>query len=119
VIHRHATARFNTLRTKTTKETNMNVEKDTRKAQPSQQEIAMAAYYLWEKEGYVPGRDTDYWQRAEAQLMATRTCGKATGCKPATSTNIATAAAQSLCEGRQSSRKSARGNRRQTATLMV
>lgn len=97
----------------------MNVETDTRQAQPSQQEIATAAYYLWEKEGCVSGRDTDYWQRAEAQLTATRTCGKATGCEPAPPTNIATAVAQSLREGRQSSKNSARGNRRQTATLMV
>ena len=46
---------------------------DTKKFQePSEQEIAEFAYYLWESEGRVSGRDLDYWLQAKAQLTKTR-----------------------------------------------
>lgn len=35
-------------------------------------EIALFAYYAWEKDGGPEGRDVDYWLEAEAQLKATR-----------------------------------------------
>ena len=46
---------------------------DTRNFQPpTQQEIAEYAYYLWEAEGRVSGRDEQYWLEAEAQLTRNR-----------------------------------------------
>jgi hypothetical protein len=35
-------------------------------------EIAKRAYFLWEKEGKVQGRDEQYWLQAETQLIASR-----------------------------------------------
>jgi hypothetical protein len=32
--------------------------------------IATCAYYLWEKEGFQHGRDSEHWFRAEEQLRA-------------------------------------------------
>ncbi|MEO5802526.1 MAG: DUF2934 domain-containing protein [Verrucomicrobiota bacterium] len=40
--------------------------------QPADQEIARYAYYLWESEGCVHGRDLDYWLQAKAHLTTTR-----------------------------------------------
>jgi len=31
-------------------------------------EIAVAAYYIWEKEGHPHGRDLDHWLRAEHNI---------------------------------------------------
>jgi hypothetical protein len=39
---------------------------------PTNEEIARYAYFLWESEGRIHGRDTDYWLQAEAHLKATR-----------------------------------------------
>ena len=36
------------------------------------QEIAIAAYALFEKSGRIPGRDTENWLQAEAQLLEER-----------------------------------------------
>ena len=77
---------------------------------PSPEEIAAAAYYLWEKEGRVHGRDAEHWLRAETQLMASRSCGNAGGCKPKPQ-NITAAVAQSLRLRRQPSRQTPRGGR--------
>lgn len=40
--------------------------------EPTHDEIATYAYYLWEAEGRPPGRDVDYWLQAEAQMKAHR-----------------------------------------------
>ena len=40
--------------------------------QPTDEEIARYAYYLWESEGCNHGRDLDYWLQAKAHLTATR-----------------------------------------------
>ncbi len=32
--------------------------------------IAKVAWQIWEKEGRQPGRDLDYWLRAEQQVLA-------------------------------------------------
>lgn len=39
---------------------------------PTEEEIARYAYYLWESEGRIHGRDLDYWLQAEAHLNTTR-----------------------------------------------
>jgi hypothetical protein len=36
---------------------------------PSHEEIAQAAYYLWEREGRPHGRDLEHWHRALAELL--------------------------------------------------
>lgn len=48
----------------------MNIESNGQDVGPTQEEIAKAAYYLWEQEGRVNGRDVDHWTQAEALLMA-------------------------------------------------
>ena len=75
------------------------------------EEIATAAYYIWEREGRVDGCDAEHWRRAEAQLLAGRSCGKAAGCEPAPAQNITTAVAQSLREIKQPPKKAARNGR--------
>ncbi len=37
---------------------------------PTEQEIADYAYYLWESEGRISGRDLDYWLQAKAHFTA-------------------------------------------------
>jgi len=39
---------------------------------PSADEIEKRAYFLWEQEGKVEGRDVEYWLQAEAQLVASQ-----------------------------------------------
>lgn len=39
---------------------------------PTDEEIARYAYYLWETEGRIHGRDLDYWLQAETHLIAAR-----------------------------------------------
>lgn len=95
----------------------MNIESNAQVVKPSPEEIAAAAYYIWEKEGRIHGRDAEHWQKAEAQLMANRTCGKAEGCEPPPPQNIACAVAQSLREVKQPPKKAARNGRRQIAKL--
>jgi hypothetical protein len=43
-------------------------EKGLRKWSPSDEEIAEAAYHLWEQEGRPHGRDREHWRRAAEQL---------------------------------------------------
>jgi hypothetical protein len=38
--------------------------------QPTDEEIAVQAYYLWESEGRQNGRDREHWQRAREILCA-------------------------------------------------
>jgi len=40
--------------------------------QPTDEEIARYAYYLWESEGCIHGRDMDYWLQAKTHLTTTR-----------------------------------------------
>ena len=40
--------------------------------QPTDDEIARYAYYLWESEGRIHGRDMDYWLQAKSHLTTTR-----------------------------------------------
>ena len=40
--------------------------------QPTDEEIARYAYYLWEADGRIHGRDMDYWLQAKAHLTAER-----------------------------------------------
>ncbi len=42
---------------------------DQRVQQPTTDQVARAAYLLWEREGRPQGRDVAYWLRAERQLM--------------------------------------------------
>jgi hypothetical protein len=39
---------------------------------PTDEEIARYAYFLWETEGGIHGRDLDYWLQAEKHLIAAR-----------------------------------------------
>ncbi len=39
---------------------------------PTDNEIAVYAYHLWEADGSIPGRDMDYWLQAKAHLIADR-----------------------------------------------
>lgn len=40
--------------------------------EPTHEEIAVYAYYLWEFEGRPHGRDKEHWQQARAYLIADR-----------------------------------------------
>jgi hypothetical protein len=40
--------------------------------EPTEEEIALYAYYLWEFEGRPHGRDVEYWLEAKAHLTADR-----------------------------------------------
>ena len=40
--------------------------------QPTDEEISRYAYYLWESEGRIHGRDIDYWLQAKTHLTTTR-----------------------------------------------
>jgi len=39
---------------------------------PAEDEIAVCAYLIWEKEGRPVGREREHWDQAEAQLLACR-----------------------------------------------
>lgn len=41
--------------------------------QPTQQEIALRAYAMWEREGRPYGRNLDHWLAAERELMQAST----------------------------------------------
>jgi hypothetical protein len=68
---------------------------------PSQEEIAEAAYYIWEKEGCFHGRAAEHWLQAEARLIADRTRGQTAAGEAAPGPDLKTATAQLL----QSSKK--------------
>jgi len=40
---------------------------------PTHEEIALHAFFAWEKDGCPQGRDQEYWLAAEAALRASRT----------------------------------------------
>jgi len=40
--------------------------------EPTRDEIALAAFLAWERDGRQPGRDLEYWLQAEAELRASR-----------------------------------------------
>ena len=44
------------------------VQQKLRTRPPSEEEIARAAYFLWEQEGRPHGRDQEHWRRAREQL---------------------------------------------------
>ena len=44
--------------------------KQERKIKPSDEEVAIQAYQLWEQEGRPAGRDFDHWVKAKTQLNA-------------------------------------------------
>jgi hypothetical protein len=48
------------------------MEKKLRECQPADEEIAHAAYLLWEEDGCVHGRDREHWFRAIEQLKEAR-----------------------------------------------
>jgi hypothetical protein len=41
-------------------------------SEPTDEEIALYAYHLWESEGCTNGRDIEHWLQAKAQLTAIR-----------------------------------------------
>jgi Protein of unknown function (DUF2934) len=79
----------------------MSVRSTPQVVKPLPEEIATAAYYIWEKEGRANGRAADHWQRAEAQLMAAHACDKASDCKTSPPQNLAAAVTQSLRKSQQ------------------
>jgi hypothetical protein len=40
--------------------------------EPTHEEIALAAFLAWEKDGRQPGREMNYWLQAEAEIRAAR-----------------------------------------------
>jgi hypothetical protein len=48
---------------------------------PAHDEIALAAYLAWEKDGRPVGRDQQYWQQAEAELCQQRRAAAASVAK--------------------------------------
>jgi hypothetical protein len=51
--------------------------------QPTEDEISVRAYYLWERDGRPHGRDVDYWIKAKDQLNCERQQGATTTTKQA------------------------------------
>ena len=49
----------------------MSTQRNQFKA-PTNHEIAICAYHIWEREGKLPGKDVVYWLQAEKQLIADR-----------------------------------------------
>ena len=46
--------------------------------------ISIAAYYIWKNDGQPDGRDTEYWERAKAELMQLRKEGNLPTSRPLT-----------------------------------
>lgn len=44
----------------------------SKKQMPTDEEIAVRAYHLWESEGRSHGRDWEYWLRAKEELTKTQ-----------------------------------------------
>lgn len=57
----------------------MNQEEDNAIPMPTKDEIALCAYLIWEEEGRPPGKATEHWQQANAQLILARLHDKANG----------------------------------------
>ena len=55
----------------------------TTNQEPTNEEISVRAYYLWEAAGRPDGRDQDFWNKAQTELKASK---KETS-KPTTSFN--------------------------------
>jgi hypothetical protein len=65
-------------------EQNQSPSKPEKPAQPSkwngqEREIALAAYYIWEKEGRPQGHELDHWLRAEHNSRRLVDSGKTRG----------------------------------------
>jgi hypothetical protein len=52
------------------------VQQELRDRLPSDEEIALAAYYLWEQDGRPQGRDLEYWCRAAENLRGQAGTGR-------------------------------------------
>jgi len=66
------------------KDQNPSPSKPEKPAQPTkwngqEREIALAAYYIWEKEGHPQGRELDHWLRAEHTVRRLVDSGKTRG----------------------------------------
>ena len=48
----------------------MNEQSTVQPSKPSDEQIAQRAYCIWAQEGFIHGRDVEYWLRAEAELVA-------------------------------------------------
>ena len=63
----------------------MNTQQQTQSTKPhsnlkpTHEEIAICAYYIWEKEGCADGHDVEHWLQAELQLAAMHTMESAHG----------------------------------------
>jgi hypothetical protein len=55
------------------------VSEGLRAPTPPHEDIATAAYYIWQEEGCPHGRDTEHWQNALAQLRGTKATDGTTG----------------------------------------
>ena len=65
---------------------------------PSGEQVAASAYYIWEKEGRPCGHDMEHWLQAEAQL----TVGSAQdACQNTPAKNVASAVAQALPQAKK------------------
>ena len=49
-----------------------NLNRDAKSFAPSADEVARRAYFSYQNEGSLPGRDVQHWLEAEAQLLAER-----------------------------------------------
>jgi hypothetical protein len=68
-------AQFREMKTKTNMKTTENpVAPNTTPLlpEPTRDEIALAAFLAWERDGRQPGRELDYWLEAEGQLRLLR-----------------------------------------------
>lgn len=56
---------------KSTKHTKKPLETHSH-ANPTDEEIAECAYWIWESEGHPIGREAEHWRQAEMQLYLSR-----------------------------------------------
>jgi hypothetical protein len=54
----------------------LQVQATAREPSTSQEEIAVAAYHLWQQEGCPHGRDQEHWHRAVEQLRQQKRAGR-------------------------------------------
>jgi hypothetical protein len=50
----------------------INKNGSSRSVQPTQSEVGVRAYQLWERAGKPAGKDLDFWLKAEEQLSGAR-----------------------------------------------
>ena len=96
----------------------MNAGASLQAVTPLPEEIATAAYYIWQKEGRADGHAAEHWRRAEAQLLARRSRGKAAGCEPPPPPNITTAILKSLPEHKRARTQATHIGRRKVIKLV-